>query len=135
MSCKTNFQFSAVEDFDQAKSVQKAEQLLDTFITGGLRLAWMMVTQIPPMIAISPTKFSPHCTIFGDFNENDVALTETISLRPIIYFSYEGEVAVQGIITPTNHGSENQNTAGTFLFVCKICRYAVQINGTYCSYF
>ena len=82
ITCNTFFpQFSAVEHFEIAKSL--AGELLDAYITGGVRLAWMMVTRIPPMIAVEPTANNPH----------------TISMQPILYFSYEGQVAVQGIIT------------------------------------
>ena len=55
----------------------------------------MMVTRIPPMIAAEPTAFDEHSTIFEYFDDNDISLEPKISLRPILYFSYEGEVAVQ----------------------------------------
>ena len=90
-------QFSAVEDFDLAKSL--AGELLDGYITGGIRLAWMMVTRVPPMIAVEPAAYNPHTTILEGANNSDVTLKRTISTRPILYFSYEGQVAVQGIVT------------------------------------
>ena len=95
-------QFSAVEDFELAKSL--AGELLDAYITGGIRLVWMMVTRIPPMFAVEPTACNPHVTIL----EGDATLKQTISMRPVLYFSYEGQVAVQGIITipPTRPPSQ-----------------------------
>ena len=59
----------------------------------------MMVTQIPPMIAAEPTAYNAHTTILEGSNDSDVTLKRTISIRPILYYSYEGQVAVQGIIT------------------------------------
>ena len=95
--CKPLSQFCSVEDFSCAELL--AGELLDTYITGGIQLAWMMVTRIPPMIATEPTSFDPHCTILEECNESNIASQQVISLRPILYFSYEGEVAVQGIVT------------------------------------
>ena len=75
----------------------------------------MMVTRIPPMIAVEPDAFDEHLTISEDSND-DISLEPTISLRPILYFSYEGEVAVQGII--------KTGSAGDFcLFVCLFVIY------------
>ena len=107
-------QFSPVEDFELAKL--PAGELLDAYITGGIRLAWMMVTRIPPMIAVEPTTYNPHTTILEGANNSDVPLKRTISIRPILYFSYEGHVAVQGIITilpirvPAQASNFNQGT-------------------------
>ena len=90
-------QFSGVDDIDHAKSL--AGELLDAYITGGIRLALMMVTRIPPMIAVEPTAHHPHTTTLEAANNScDAALRQTISIQPILYFSYEGQVAVQGII-------------------------------------
>ena len=108
-------QFSAVEDFELANSL--AGELLDAYITGGIRLAWMMVTRIPPMIAVEPTAYNPHTTILEGANNSDVPLKRTISIRPIMYFSYEGHVAVQGIITilPTRVSAQASNfNQGTY---------------------
>ena len=102
-------QFSADEDFKCASSI--AGKLLDTYITDGLRLAWMMVTRIPPMVAIEPTAFDPQSTILEDYHESEVVSQSVISLRPTLFFSYEGEVAVQGILTLIPH-SEKLNSAG-----------------------
>ena len=68
----------------------------------------MMVTRIPPMIAVEPTAYNPHATILEGANNSDATLKRTISMRPILYFSYEGQVAVQGIITipPTRPPSQ-----------------------------
>ena len=95
--CKLFPQFSSVEDFNYANLL--AGELLDAYITGGIRLAWMMVTRIPPMIAIEPTAFDPHRTILESHTDSEVAPHQIISIRPILYFSYEGEVAVEGIVT------------------------------------
>ena len=102
-------QFSAVERFEPAKSL--AGELLDAYITGGIRLAWMMVTRIPPMIAVEPTAYNPHATILEGANNSDATLKRTISMRPILYLSYEGHVAVQGIITilPTKVPAQSSN--------------------------
>ena len=73
------------------------------------------------MIAVEPTAFEEHSTISEDFNDNDISLEPNTSLRPILYFSYEGEVAVQGIISnpPSNFVSRDTGSAGEFhLFVC-----------------
>ena len=103
-------QFSGVDDIDHAKSL--AGELLDAYITGGIRLALMMVTRIPPMIAVEPTAYNPHTTMLeGANNSGDVTSKRTISMRPILYFSYEGHVAVQGIITipPTRAPAQGSN--------------------------
>jgi len=52
------------------------------------------------MIAKEPTKFDPSRTIQdGSWDESDDEMQCIISMQPILFFSYEGEVAVQGIIT------------------------------------
>ena len=91
-------QFSAVEGFEHANSL--AGELLDTYVTDGIQLAWKMVTQIPPMIAIAPTKHEPHCTESESSYdvENDTSL-QNLPLRPILFFSYHGQVAVKGVLT------------------------------------
>ena len=102
-------QFSAVEDFELAKSLPG--ELLDAYITGGIRLAWMMVTRIPPMIAVEPTAHNPHTTTLEGANISNATLKQTISIRPVLYFSYEGQIAVQGIITipPTRVPAQASN--------------------------
>jgi len=51
------------------------------------------------MIANEPTKFDPSRTIQDNsWNESDKTQQIT-SMRPILFFSYEGEVAVEGIVT------------------------------------
>ena len=91
-------QFSEVADLQQAES--EAGELLDTYTTGAVCLAWKMITQIPPMIAIEPKKHEPHLTILQDCSEGEVVSQQTVSLRPILFFSYEGQVAIQGVVTP-----------------------------------
>ena len=59
----------------------------------------MMVTRIPPMIAREPTTHEGRRTILEDCNEFEVASQKIICLRPILFFSYEGQVAVEGIVT------------------------------------
>ena len=116
----TFLQFSAVENFELAKSL--AGRLLDAYITGGIRLAWMMVTRIPPMIAVEPTAYNPHTTILEGASNSDVTFKRTISMRPILYFSYEGHVAVQGIVTilptrvPAQASNFNQGLYAEFWF-------------------
>ena len=107
------FQFSAVEDFKLAKSL--AGELLDAYITGGIQLAWMMVTRIPPMIAVEPTAHNPHHTIREDCSDGDTG-SGVISVRPILFFSYEGQVAVEGIVTtlPLISAPARQETPGDF---------------------
>ena len=100
-------QFTEFADFQHAKS--EAGELLEMYITGGVRLAWKMVTQIPPMIAIEPKKHEPHLTILQDCSEGEVVSQQTVSLRPILFFSYEGQVAIQGIVTPYC-GSERKHS-------------------------
>ena len=81
-------------------------KLLDTYTTGGIRLVWMMVTRLPPMIAVEPTAYNPHTTILEGSKDSDVAQKQTILMRPILYYSYEGQVAVPGIvITVPQHQS------------------------------
>lgn len=92
-----SLQFSTVTHFKHANL--KAPVVLDDYITSGVRLAWMMVTRIPPMIAIQPTKYDSHCIILDGCDENDVKSQPTISIQPILYYSYEGQVAVHGKIT------------------------------------
>ena len=72
----------------------------------------MMVTRVPPMIASEPTAYHPGTTILESSTESDVGSQHIIALRPILFFSYEGEVAVRGIITtlPTSTGLEGQHT-------------------------
>ena len=113
------FQFSAVEHFPLAKSL--AGELLDTYITDGIQLAWKMVTRIPPMIAVEPTAYNPHTTIREDCSDGDIK-SGFISVRPILFFSYEGQVAVEGIVTtlPLNSGPARQETPGYFIHeLCK----------------
>ena len=71
-----------------------------------------MVTRIPPMIAIEPTAPDPHCTILDNCNGDDTTPQSMISTRPILYFSYEGQVAVQGIIAtnPSKSGPEGKTS-------------------------
>ena len=109
-SCSTNscwynpptlifLQFSTVEHFKCAKSL--AAELLDIYVTGGVRLALTMVTRIPPMISVVPEKHDPHSTILKSCNESEFTTHHSIlrPLRPILYFSYEGEVAIEGEVT------------------------------------
>ena len=82
----------------------------------------MMVTRIPPMIAVTPTEFDPHCTILEDCGDGDTASPQVISAQPILFFSYEGQVAVEGIITtlPLNSGPARQGYPGEFAHeLCK----------------
>ena len=105
-------QFSAVEGFEAAKSL--AGELLDTYITAGIQLAWKMVTQLPPMIAIEPRAFDPHTTKLEPCyaeEENASLQTITVGLRPILFFSYEGQVAVEGIVATLQQPSVNSETA------------------------
>lgn len=108
-------QFSAVEHYDHARS--QAPKLLDTYVTGGIRLALIMVTRIPPMISIAPTKHEPHYTTLKHCDESEITEQSIlVPLRPILYFSYEGEVAVEGEVTistfqvgPGRQGSGNDD--------------------------
>ena len=60
------------------------------------------------MVAIESKIHDPHLTILQECREVEVASQQTVSLQPILFFSYEGQVAVEGIvITP---GSHNQVT-------------------------
>ena len=106
------FQCLQMGIFKQASLI--AGKLLDTYITDGLRLAWMMVTRSPPMIAIEPKAFDPQSTILEDCHESEVLSQPVISLRPTLFFSYAGEVAVQGILTliPSSSHSEMQDVMG-----------------------
>lgn len=92
-------QFSAIEGFERAKAL--AGELLNTYINSGVHLAWTMVTRIPPMFSIQPQKHEPPYTILEDCNdeENDASQqTILVPLRPILFFSYEGHPAIEGII-------------------------------------
>ena len=75
------------------------------------------------MIADEPTSFDPHRTILEECNESDIASQQVISLQPILYFSYEGEVAVQGIVTtlPSKSGPGKQDSAGNFVSGEEMC--------------
>ena len=68
------------------------------------------------MIAIEPTEYEPHCTIKEECNESNVPQHKMCALRPILFFSYEGEVAVQGIVTtpPSISGPVRKTSAGNF---------------------
>ena len=50
------------------------------------------------MIAIEPKEHDAHLTILQECSEGEVISQQSVSLRPILFFSYEGEVAVQGIV-------------------------------------
>ena len=75
------------------------------------------------MIANEPTSFDPHCTILEECNQSDIASQQFISLRPILYFSYEGVAAVQGIVTtlPSKSGPGKQDSAGNFVSAEEMC--------------
>ena len=121
-------QFSAVEGFDRANSL--AGELLDTYITGGIRLVWMMVTRIPPMLAAEPTAYNAHTTTLEGSNDCDVTSEESISTRPTLYYGYEGRVAVQGIITTRRRWVHaqvlklNQGTQSPMTASCAIVTYS-----------
>ena len=105
-------QFSAVKNFECANSL--AGELLDAYITAGIQLAWKMITQLPPMIAIEPIAFDPHTTKLEPCyaeEENASLQTITVALRPILFFSYEGQVAVEGIVATLQQPSVNSETA------------------------
>ena len=51
------------------------------------------------MIAAEPTTHEERHTILEDCDEYEVASQDIIFLRPILFFSYEGQVAVEGIVT------------------------------------
>jgi len=51
------------------------------------------------MIAAEPTTHEERLTILEGCNESEIASEKIISLRPILFFSYEGQVAVAGIVT------------------------------------
>ena len=73
------------------------------------------------MIAVTPIAFDPHCTTLEDCGDGDPA-SGVISVRPILFFSYEGQVAVEGIVTtpPLNSGPARQNNPGDFAHeLCK----------------
>ena len=89
------FQLSGIENFEDAKLL--AKEHLDTYINGGIRLAWMMVTRIPPMIATEPKKHDPRFTILEACCDEDDACI-LVPLRPTLFFSYEGQVAAEGIV-------------------------------------
>ena len=57
-----------------------------------------MVTQIPPMFAIQPRKHEPPNTILEDDSEDASQKTILVPLRPILFFSYEGQPAIEGIL-------------------------------------
>ena len=105
-------QFSKVESFEHAKSL--AGELLDIYITHGVRLAWMMVTRIPPMIASKPTPCDPDSTILEYCKQTEFTSQQVISLRPVLYFSYEGEVAVRGIVTSLRTSSRMQDSTNDY---------------------
>lgn len=89
------FQLSGIKNFEDAKLL--AKERLDTYINGGIRLAWMMATRIPPMIATEPKKHDPcFTTLEGCCDEDDTCIL--VPLLPILFFSYEGQVAVEGIV-------------------------------------
>ena len=90
------FQFSEIENFEDAKSL--AKERLDTYINGGIRLALMMATRIPPMIATEPKKHDPRFTTLEACCDEDDDACISVPLRPILFFSYEGQVAVEGIV-------------------------------------
>ena len=105
-------QFLEVEGFERAKLL--AEELLDIYITHGVGLAWMMVTRIPPMIATEPIPSDPDSTILMPCKQRDITSQHIIPMRPVLYFSYEGEVAVRGIaITPPSSIQDDDSHTAT----------------------
>jgi len=91
-------QSSEIEDFKHAYSINRG--LLDVYITSSVRLAFLMVTRIPPMIAQEPATFNPSHTIQDySWDESNDEMQCITSMQPILFFSYEGEVALQGIVT------------------------------------
>ena len=104
------FQFSAIEGFERVKAI--AGELLNTYINSGVHLAWTMVTRIPPMFAIQPQKHEPPYTILENCNdeENDASQqTILVPLRPILFFSYEGHPAIEGILASIPSQSKLMN--------------------------
>ena len=51
------------------------------------------------MLAVEPMTFDPRCTVQDASWNDDVETQQITSMQLIVYFSYEGEVAVQGIVT------------------------------------
>ena len=103
------FQFSAIEGFERAKEL--AGELLDTYIISGVHLAWTMVTRIPPMFAIQPQKHEPPNTTLEDGSEDASQQTILVPLRPILFFSYEGHPAIEGILAAIPFESKWMNIA------------------------
>ena len=104
------FQFSAIEGYERVKAI--AGELLNTYINSGVHLAWTMVTRIPPMFAIQPQKHEPPYTILENCNdeENDASQqTILVPLRPILFFSYEGHPAIEGILASIPSQSKLMN--------------------------
>ena len=90
----------------------------------------MMVTRIPPMIAAEPTAYNAHTTTLEGSNDRDVTSEESISTRPTLYYGYEGQVAVQGIITTRRRWVHaqvlklNQGTQSPMTASCAIVTYS-----------
>ena len=82
-----------------------------------------MVTRIPPMITVEPQTYDPNCTVLeSSWNESDAQKTQQVtSTQPILYFSYEGEVAVQGNVSKTpgsrvpNHMDHGDQATGDII--------------------
>ena len=58
----------------------------------------MMATRIPPMIVTEPKKHDPRFTTLEACCDEDDDACILVPLRPILFFSYEGQVAVEGIV-------------------------------------
>ena len=86
-----------------------------------------MVTRIPPMIATEPIPSDPDSTILKPCKQRDITSQQIIPMRPVLYFSYEGEVAVRGIaITPPSSIQDDDSHTATGDF----CVYSV----TFCMW-
>ena len=68
-----------------------------------------MVTRIPPMFAIQPRKHEPPNTILEDDSEDASQKTILVPLRPILFFSYEGHPAIEGILAAIPSESKLMN--------------------------
>lgn len=91
-----------------------------------------MVTRIPPMIAAVPEKFDPSCAVQDISWDESNEAQQVTWMKPILFFSYEGDVAVEGIVTniPGSGGQDcvddGHKATGNIYGMMAVCIHMVQ---------
>ena len=65
------------------------------------------------MIAVEPTTFNPNYTTQdASWDESGDQALQITSMQPILFYSYEGGVAVQGIVTNSREQDDDHQIIG-----------------------